>query len=132
MAKWCNQGENDVLEVYLGQTAKRDPLYIGLYDDSSEPAEDATLASISEIDGSGYARIQLDSTGWTIVADLATYSQVTFQADASWGNVYGYFITTTLDGTSGLLLGVETFSDGPYDVDVADEMVKITPKIRAS
>lgn len=129
MAKWCNEGENDLVTKYI---AERPILYLGLYLDVDEPAEDATLAILTEVSGSGYERQQLDGTNWSIVADLATHSQVIFEADATWGQVYGYFFTTAADGTSGLLLGVENFSDGPYHVQYAEEKIKIIPKLRAS
>ena len=59
---------------------------------------------------------------------------MTFTADspgAGWGNQYGYFITDVASGTAGLLIAVENFSDGPYNVGAGDS-IKITGKVTVS
>lgn len=129
MAKWVNQGENRVANILFGSFTVDATLYIGLYEDTSEPAETATLATLTEQSGSGYARIALTRGSWTITADTASYAQVTFTASGGdWGNQYGYFICTVSSGTSGILLCVEDFSDGPYNVTDGDS-IKITPNL---
>jgi hypothetical protein len=132
MACWCDEGENNVLDCYLKGTA-RPAFYLGLYiNPTSEPAEDATLASLTEPSGNGYGRIQLQDADWTLSGTnptLATHVQKTFSCSGgAWGNVYGYFICTAGSGTAGKLLAVEQFSDGPYNVPDGGA-VKITPKI---
>ena len=127
MAKWCDEGEYRVADILFGAQAVDTNTYLGLYLDVAEPAEAATLSGLSEVSGSGYARIALARGTWSISGDYATYAQQTFTAGAAWGEVYGYFLGTTLDNT-GKLLCVENFSDSPYDVGTGDS-VKITPKI---
>lgn len=131
--KWCDEGEHDILEVYLvGTPAFRDTLYLGLFTNTTEPAENATLASLTEPSGNGYARIALDHADWTVVADLATHVQKTFTSTpGAWGDIWGYFVCTVDSGTSGLLLGVEAFSGGKYTVG-AGGSVKVTPKLTAA
>ena len=127
--KCTDQGENDCLTKWIknGYTT----LYLGLYENTTEPAENAALTGLTEQSGSGYARIALASAVWTVVNDTVTNLEKTFTASGGdWGNQYGYFIATTSDNT-GLLLFVEQFSNGPYDV-TNGSTVKITPKIMAA
>jgi hypothetical protein len=130
MAKWCDEGENWLLDVAIKQnTSPPTTLYLGLYTNSSEPAENATLTSLTEPSGGGYARISLScGADWTLSNDQITAVQKTFAASgAAWGNVYGYFLATSVDN-SGKLLLVEHFSDGPYNV-VDGGSVKVTAKL---
>jgi hypothetical protein len=129
MAKWCDEGENRVADILFDDQAVDATLYLGLYENSTEPAEDATLAGITEqAGGTGYARIELTRGTWTVTGSVASYAQQTFTANGGdWGDQYGYFIATSSDG-SGKLLCVEHFSDGPYAVTDGDS-VKITPSI---
>lgn len=133
MPKWCDEGENWLLDVaFKKNTSPPTNLYLGLYTNSSEPGENATLSNITEPSGGGYARIAIACGGdWTLSNDQITAAQKTFSASgAAWGNVYGYFLATTNDG-SGKLLAVEHFSDGPYNV-VDGGSVKVTVKLTCS
>lgn len=131
MAKWCDEGENKVLNILFEATAVDSTLYIGLYEDSSEPGETANLAALTEQTlTNGYARQPLTrGTNWSVASDVATAAQVTFTASGgAWGNQYGWFMTDVLSGTSGVLFCVENFSDGPYNVTNGDS-VKVTAAI---
>lgn len=131
MPKLVDEGENRILNILLGALAVDANLYLGLYTNTTEPLETANLAAITEPAGNGYARKTLARGSWTIVADLASFAQQTFTAaGGNWGNVYGYFIATSSDGT-GKLLFVEQFSDGPYNVNDGFS-VKVTPKVTAA
>ena len=132
MAKWADQGENRVVDILFGSQAVDANTYLGIYSDSSEPGETATLPGgatpITEISGAGYARKTLARGSWTITGDYAQYAQQTFTASGgSWSNCYGYFIATTSDNT-GKLLCVEHFTGGPFNVPDGGA-IKITPKI---
>lgn len=129
MAKWCDEGETNVGNIYLKNQAQNTNLYLGLYTNTTEPAETATLASLTEPVGNGYARIALTPADWT-ESPQATFAnlQKTFTASGGdWGNVYGWFLATSSDGT-GKLVMVEHFSDGPYNTPNGS-IVKVTPKI---
>lgn len=129
--KWNDEGENNLLDCYL-KGATRPSFYIGLFKNVVEPVEGATLASgITEVTGTGYARIQLQDADWTVAADLATHLQKTFTAGEDWGDVYGYFICTAATGTAGKVICCEAFSDGPYNV-LSGGSIKITSKITAA
>jgi len=131
MAKWCNEGETQVGNVYLRKDAPND-FWVGLYLDVEEPAEDATLASISEVPvANGYARIALTNTDWTELATKGVFQNVQklFEAiGGNWGVVYGYFLTDCASGTAGKLIAVENFLDGPYTVNDG-WITKVTPKV---
>jgi len=134
MAKWCDEGETQVGNIYLKKDTVID-LWVGLYLDTTEPAEDATLASITEITvANGYARIALTAADWTEQATKGVFEQVQkiFTANGgNWGDVYGYFLTDCASGTAGKLVSVEDFSDGPYAVNDGWS-VKVTPKVTIS
>ena len=133
MAKWCDEGETSVGNVYLKATAKPS-YYLGLFKNTTEPAETAVLADITEQSALGYARIQLLDADWTEEATKGVFHnlQKTFTASGgNWGSVYGYFICTVASGTGGLLVAAELFSDGPYTVNDGWS-VKVTPKVTIS
>ncbi len=130
LLKWMNEGETSIGNVYLRGQAQPD-LYLGLYTNSTEPGEAATVADLTEPSADhGYARAQLADGNWTETSQgTFTNLQKTFACSGTaWGNVYGWFITTTATGTSGKLITAEHFSDGPYDVAVGST-VKVTPKV---
>lgn len=130
MSKFCDEGEHRVADILFGSTAVDATLYIGLYTaPTTEPAETAVLSDLTEPSGGAYARIALTRGSWTVTASAAAYAQQTFSASGgAWGSVYGYFITTVSSGTSGKLLAVEQFSDGPYSIGDGDN-IKISPSV---
>lgn len=134
MAKWCDEGETQVGDSYLKGTTPPQ-LYLGLYKDTVEPAEDKTLATITEVTvANGYARIILTKAEWTEQATKGVFKQAqkTFTANGgNWGDVYGYFLCDCASGTAGKLVAVENFSDGPYTVN-DDWSVKVTPQVTIS
>lgn len=133
MAKLCDEGEAEIGDISLKQASQYANLYLGLYTSpTSEPAEDATLTSLTEPSTGGYARIALASGDWTKAGSVFTQVQKTFTASgAAWGNVYGYFICNVASGTAGKLWAVEQFSDGPYNVPDGGA-VKVTAKMTFS
>lgn len=131
MAKLVNEGENRILNILLGATAVDSNLYLGLYTNETEPAETDALVQITEPSGNGYERKTLARGSWSITDDLASFAQQTFAATGAWGNVYGYFISTSSDG-SGKLLFVEQFTNGPYNVQNNGDEIKVTPSVRAA
>ena len=130
--KFCDAGENTALTLLL-QSTEAPVLYLGLYTDAVEPAEDATLSDLTEPTTGSFSegqRISLAKLDWTVVTDTATNLQKTFTALVDVGNVYGYFLTDVASGVVGDLWAVETFADAPYNV-LTGGLVKITPRIIA-
>ena len=128
VAKWMNEGETRLLQILFGAQAVDGTLYLGLYKDSVEPGEEATLATLTEPAGYGYARKPLTRGSWVITGDYATYPEVTFLANGGdWGGIWGYFIATTLTGTGGKLLAIEHLNQVLSILDTKG--VKVVPKI---
>jgi hypothetical protein len=131
MPKWVDEGEHRTLDILFGSQPVDANVYLGLYTNNTEPVEGANLAAINEPVGFAYSRKAMARGAWVITDDHADFAQQLFTATGgAWGNVYGYFIATSLDG-SGKLLCVEHFSNGPYNVQDGGT-VKVTPKITCS
>jgi hypothetical protein len=130
--KLTNAGEYHLLDTYLKGTT-RGTFYVGLYTDATEPAEDATLGTITELPvTNGYARIALVNGSWTVLGDLGTYIQTTFTASGGdWTNVTGWFLCTVASGIFGPLICVESFSDGARTI-LNGLTLKVTPTFLAA
>lgn len=134
--KLIDEGANYISSVAIKNTAQRsaDSLYIGLYEDTTEPGVDITLATITEVTvANGYARINILESETTVdSAGEITVVQKTFTASgADWDPFYGYFICDVASGTSGLIYFLEHITIGPITVlDGLD--FKITPTITPS
>lgn len=103
------EGLQHLLELMKGSQSPQASYYVGLCTDASL-AEDATLASITEVSGTGYARQAAAMSGatsegagtndWHLVLP-----QVTFTGGAGgWTGATGYFVATVDSGTSGKLI----------------------------
>lgn len=115
---WTDEGETNVINIYLKNQAQNTNLYLGLFKNLGHPTELWTLASLIEPVGNGYARIALTPADWTeSPQSVAVQPAKVFTASGGdWGNVIGYFIATVQTGTAGKLLQVVHFEDGPYEV----------------
>lgn len=125
-----NQGEQITLEALLNKTAPQD-LDLCLYKSNTTPAETDTEATYTAADFTGYAVIQLTAANWTVTPGAPTsgaYAQQTFTSSAGSQNqnVYGYYLKQR---TSGKLVWVERFSDGPYNIVNNGDAIKVTPNI---
>jgi hypothetical protein len=127
---WCNEGETRVLGILFGDQPVDGAYYLGLYKNTVSPGETAVVADMTEPSGFGYARKVLSRgvANWTIAGDIATYAEQTFLAQGGdWGNIYGYFITTTLTGTGGKLMALEHLGSAFNVLD--GKGIKVVPKI---
>ena len=130
---WCDEGENRVLNILLGDTPVDGAYYLGLYKNVVQPTESARLADLIEPSGFGYTRKPLARglANWTISGDEASYSEQTFLAQGGdWGDIYGYFITTAMTGTGGKLMGLEHLGSA-FPV-LNGKGIKVTPKIKCA
>lgn len=107
----ADEGEQQMLDVYLRGATGPTNFYLGLVNDT--PVDTDTVALLTgEPSGNGYARqlIERSNTGWpTLALDSGDYRAVssveTFTASGgSIGPVTYSFITTTVSGTGGLLV----------------------------
>lgn len=83
--------------------------YIGLATDETL-AEDATLASITEVSGTGYARIAVASNDTDFTSAVAgtndrkvTTKSVVFTAGGAWTGAKTVFLATSADGSGKLI-----------------------------
>ena len=81
----------------------------------------------AEISGTGYARAIVDTGGWIISGEDATYPTIAFSATGSWGTVSGYALVSR--ETSPRSVWVDPRSDvtvnsgGVYVVNLSDVVV---------
>jgi hypothetical protein len=123
-----NSAEVLILEYILNKSAPTD-LDIKLYSNDVTPAETDTVATYTEVSGGGYAAQQLTPGSWSISPGNPTtseHTQVTWTFTGSAGLVYGYFVVRR---TGGELLWAERFTNGPYNITLADDKIKITPRL---
>ena len=127
MAILHDAGKNRILNTLFGVQAVDAKLYIGLYLNADELEAADTMAAIEENSGRGYARQTLNRTGWTVVGNVVTSAIALFSATGTWEEVTGYFITTTLTGTTGVLIASEHFG-APISI-VNGRGIIVTPKL---
>lgn len=124
------EGSNRILAILLGAQAVDATLYLGLYLNTLQLANNATLASITEPAVGGYARLPLTRGSWNVQGNSANYAAQTFvPSGVDFGLIYGSFICTSLTGTAGILL-YSDFLNSPIYV-VAGKGIQIVPTIQA-
>jgi len=131
VSKWMDEGEALILDIFLGSVPVPGNLYLGLYKvPVTEPAEDLGLSGLTEPTGAGYERKALVKGTWVRDVDVSIYpTQTLLATGGNWGDIYGYFIATSLNN-SGKLVAICHFTS-PLNV-LDGKGIKIVPKIRAS
>ena len=125
-----NQGETIALEALVAKTAGQN-LVLRLFKSNTTPSEATTEASLTEANFTGYVAITLTAANWVITAadpSTAAYAQQVFTSTVGGQNqpVYGYYLTQV---TSGKLVWVERFSDGPYTIVNNGDEIRVTLNI---
>lgn len=123
-----SNGESRLLSFMLGKTAL-ESFVVKLYTNNVTPGESDSAGTYTELSGSGYSSVTLTAANWTVTAGdptSASYPQITWTFTGAAGNVYGYFV---VGQSSGQLLWAERFSDGPYNVALSGDQIKVTPTI---
>jgi len=130
MALILDYGKKNIIDIYLRNEAQNANLYLGLFTSPSSENPATTLSNIVEPLGGGYARIPLAPGDWSNVnVTYAAQPQKSFPiSGGSWEGVRGYFICDIVSGIGGTLIGLEFFSDGPYDITYPGG-IHVTPKI---
>jgi hypothetical protein len=123
-----DQGESMILEMAVGKTAVQN-LILRLYTSNTTPAETDTESTYTETTFTGYSAITLTAGNWSVTGTApssAGYAQQTFTSSAGSQNVnvYGYYFTQV---TSGKLIWVERFTDGPYNIANNGDTIRVTP-----
>jgi hypothetical protein len=87
-------------------------------------ANQVVLSSVLAASQSNGATV---TAGDTVSGVKSTGSQVTFTSSGVWTAATGYFITTTLTGTSGKLMYAANFADGTTPILGPNDTLKVTP-----
>lgn len=105
----ADEGEQQILDVYLRGATAPTSLYLGLV--AGSPSDTTTLATMTEVTGTGYARIALarNTTDWPTLAlnsgdYMATSAAKVFTAGGTWTGATNAFVTDASSGTSGKFL----------------------------
>lgn len=99
-----NEGRDWLLNNALGGTT----MFVGLLhttDINTSPGATATLATITELSGSGYSRqscVMGTGSGQTDTGAQVTF---TFTGTPTGGTATGWFLCTTASGTTGKIIG---------------------------
>jgi len=120
-----NVGEDVMLQNILNKTAPQNGR-LKLFTNNITPSETDTFATYTEATGFGYADILLAPGSWSITPGSPTsaaYPEQTFTFTGALGNVYGYLVNQT---TSTILMWVERFTNGPYNIQNNGDQIKIT------
>ena len=107
----ANEGEVDMLDVYFDSQAVRTTLYFGLL--SAAPGETTTEATMSEISGTGYARIAVTrGTDWGVPTHAGGTASATktFTAGGTWTAATDLSLSTSSSGTAGLFIAWSALS----------------------
>lgn len=124
-----NVGKEQMLKLILNKTAQED-LNIRLYTNNFTPSNSTVFADFTEASGFGYTSKNIAAAAWTITPGTPSVAQATQQ---TWvftgllGNVYGYFLVGQTNTT--LVYWAERFTDGPYNIQVNGDEIRITPRI---
>lgn len=136
MAQVHQEGLQHTLEVaYGGAQSKAATLYIGLC--TGTPAKTATLATITEITGSGYIRQAVTNNVGNVTSAAAgsddwrmTLASVTFNATGTWTQADCWFVATSSDG-SGKLLFSANIPDGPFTLEAGGSL-EVTASVQGN
>lgn len=111
----ADEGEQDMLDVYLRGASPPASLYVGLL--TATPTDTTTLATMTETTGTGYARIAVarNTTDWPTLAlnsgdFMATSVAKTFTAGGTWGASTYAFLGTASTGTAGKFVAYTALS----------------------
>jgi hypothetical protein len=119
-----DEGENLILDVFFRGATAPTSFYLGLGNNNGTPGvplDNATLSTITEVSGTGYARIQIErsNVGFpTIRQDSGTgdwevvSKEVFFQntGNTNWTAADYVFLTDVSSGTNGKLIATSAFS----------------------
>lgn len=135
MSRVHDQGKANIGNIYLRNQNHNTNLFIGLYTNATQPAQASDMSGITEVSGGGYARIALTPANWVLQGGQTpeggsrfNQPQLVYTFSAAVGNVLGYFITTTLTGTSGLLIISDHFA-AAINVGQAGFEIRVTPSV---
>ena len=124
-----NMSETIMLSYILNKsTYTSENLTIRLFSNDHIPVEADVVADYTEVSGGGYASVALNSALWVVAEgdpSDANYPVVTWIFTGTAGLIYGYYVTRT----SGELMWAERFNAAPYNMQNADDEIRISPRL---
>lgn len=101
------QGQNHILSVYLQAASFAGPFYVGLGTGGVPDGRNKTLADVTEVTGTGYARIAVTrdgtASGWTIADNVGSSPTLSFTNSSlttDWEDADYAFLTLSPSGTT--------------------------------
>lgn len=117
---------------YITNNDAPENISICLFSNDIMPDENSTEDTFTEVeDGLGYKTggIALTPASWNIVLgnpSQAEHIEVAWIFAGVVGNVYGYYI---IRNTNRELMWAERFTNGPFDIRVSGDKIKVTPRL---
>jgi hypothetical protein len=107
-----NISDQTILKFIFGKISNSDTQTLRLFANNHNPSKNTVLSDLTEASTANYASKNLSASNWNIVTSsnitTASYPEQTFTFNNNI-KVYGYYVTTNIDGTN-YLLWVERFS----------------------
>jgi hypothetical protein len=124
-----DDGQAHIVGVLFEATAVQD-YYLALIEDTTIALSDQIGAGLTEVSGTGYARITLTrATDWSIVGALATALVKEFTVGAGgWANVNGYAVCLSSTPTTGDAIWAEVFPAGDQGNKTVGTKVQVVCK----
>lgn len=118
-----DNGQAHMVDVTF-KAAEKQNYYLGLIQETENPALDAQVGTgITEVTGTGYARVEL--TSWTGTGAVVTSEEVTFTiGTGGWDSVNGYMICLSEDGDDAIM--AEAFPAERQGNKAEGDQIKIT------
>lgn len=123
-ARVPNMGEVLALRALVNNISPQN-LVLRLFINDAIPAETDEAATYTEASGFGYEAIKLRGSLWRFVegqASAASYPLQSFRFTGAIGNIYGFYLTQVVSGS---LVCAERFTDGPYDIQNANDKIEV-------
>lgn len=124
-----DDGQAHIVNVLFEATAVQN-YYLALIEDTSISLSDQIGSGLTEVSGTGYARITLTrGTDWSIVGALATAVLKEFTVGAGgWNNVNGYAVCLSSTPTTADAIWAEVFPAGDQGNKTAGTKVQVVCK----
>lgn len=132
MALVVPNGSEVIMINYILNIDAPENLSMRLYANNVIPTETSTVATFTEVaNGLGYTTggQSLIPGSWSVVSgnpSQAEHTELTWTFTGAAGLVYGYFVTRD---TGGELMWAERFTNGPFNITVNGDQIKVTPRL---
>lgn len=117
---------------YITNNDAPENLVIRLYSNNFTPIETSVVGNFTEVTGGGYTEMSLIPASWTIITgnpSQAEHTEITWTftgATGAGGNVFGYYVVRAVGGE---LMWAERFSNGPFEITVNGDEIKVVPRL---